>query len=106
MASLVIFLPLWPWLTSFDLDAEGQVFMYQMKANMFICNMSKFLHDTTTIKFFVIFFLTTVQSSGQAGVIYVEGDWVNEQIDQGKFLGYAILKVGANAENVFRGSNG
>jgi hypothetical protein len=46
MASLVIFC---------DLDDEGQVFMYQMKANMFIYNMSKFLADTTTITFLVIF---------------------------------------------------
>jgi hypothetical protein len=56
MASLVILLAFvtlttWP----FDLDVEGQVFMYQVKANMFIYNMSKFLPDTTTIKFLVIF---------------------------------------------------
>jgi hypothetical protein len=35
----------WP----FDLDVEDQVFMYQMKSNMFIYNMSKFLPDSTTI---------------------------------------------------------
>jgi hypothetical protein len=56
MAGLMIFLPLCP-LTSwlFDLDVEGQVFMYQIKANMFIYNMSKFLADTTTINLLVIF---------------------------------------------------
>jgi hypothetical protein len=44
----------WP----FDHDVEGKVFMYQMKANMFIHNMSKFLADTTTIKFLVIFLIS------------------------------------------------
>jgi hypothetical protein len=32
--------------------------MYEMKANMFIYNMSKFLADTTTIKFWVIFLIS------------------------------------------------
>jgi hypothetical protein len=57
------FLPLWPW--PFDLDVEGQVFMYQMKANMFIYNnMSKFLPDTTTITFLVIFLISELMFLG------------------------------------------
>jgi hypothetical protein len=50
----------WP----FDLDVEGQVFMYQMKANMFIYNMSKFLADTTTIKLLVNFLISELMFFG------------------------------------------
>jgi hypothetical protein len=48
----------------FYLDVEGQVFMYQMKANMFIYNVSKFLADTTTIKFLVIFKISELMFFG------------------------------------------
>jgi hypothetical protein len=48
----------------FHLDVEGKVFMYQMKANMFIYNMSKFLADTTTINFLVISLISELMFFG------------------------------------------
>jgi hypothetical protein len=38
--------------------------MYQMKASMFIYNMSKFLADTTTIQFWVIFLISELMFFG------------------------------------------